>query len=208
MLKKPSFRRGFTVLEMVLVVGLSGLLLTALVRFLVFGYPVSKITLLQIRSTETARLQLKRLAGSLRELRTADTGAYPIAEATPARLIFYANVDGDAATERVRYELTGINLVRGITKPSGNPLSYNLAQESVTTVASNIRNGSSAVFTYYDGNYPTNETPVNPTNVTAIKYVQFSLTIDADPAGNSNPIQITSQVQLRNLKTNLADPGN
>ncbi len=197
---------GFTVVEIIVVTAISSLLLMALLRFLTFGFPLSRITLMQTHSTETARLQLKRLATSLRELRTADTGAYPIVEATPFRIIFYANVDADAATERVRYELLGTNLVRGITKPTGSPLTYDVAQEKAVTVAANIQNGATPVLTYYGGDYPTATQALDATNIAAIRYIQFFLTINSDPTRPQDAIDVRSQVQLRNLKSNLADP--
>lgn len=196
---------GLTVLEILVGVALSLILLTALLRFLVVGFPLARVTYIQAHSTETARVQLKRLSKALRELRQSDTGSYALAAAEPQRIIFYANVDADALTERVRYELAGTDLQRGIIKPSGNPLLYDPARETVTTVAAHIRNGAMPLFTYYNGSYPAETTPLTPADVTEVKYIDFSLVIDNDPATDPPPVTVTSQVQLRNLKNNLAD---
>ena len=197
---------GLTVLEIIFVVGLSTMLITGLLRLLVIGYPLQRATYLQQRSTEAARLQLKRLSHALREARLADTGAYQLVEMSPQRIIFYADIDADQATERVRYELTGTTLERGITKPTGDPLGYDVVANEVTTVVtSNVRNGATDIFTYYTGNYPADQTPLTPVDLTEVKYIQFYLLIDADPAINPPPIEVRSQVQLRNLKTNLGE---
>jgi type II secretory pathway component PulJ len=196
---------GLTILEVMLAVTISVIIVTALLRFLVVGFPLSRITYIQESSTETARVQLKRLTRTLRELRQADTGAYALVEAQPQRLIFYANVDNDTATERVRYELVGTNLERGIVNPTGSPPTYNLATESKTTVAASVRNGSEAIFTYYSGTYPSDTTPLSSSDVTKIKYIQFKLLVDVDPAAKPEPVTVLSQVQLRNLKTNLSE---
>lgn len=197
---------GFTVLEVIIVIGLSSILLMALLRFLVAGYPLSKVTYLQQRSTEMARLQLKRLTKAFREVRQSDTGAYPLVEMLPQRVVFYANVDSDPAVERVRYELKGENLERGVTEPTGNPLLYDpVNNEKVSVVASSIRNGTEPVFIYYSGNYPFDLTPLNPVDVTKVKYIQFHLAVDIDPNVDPAPIDVVSQVQLRNLKTNLGE---
>ena len=195
-------------LEIIIVVSISSLLLAALLRFLVAGFPIATITYAQQRSTEVARLQLNRIASVLREARRSDTGAYPLVEMSPQRIIVYADIDNDSVTERVRYELEGTNLVRGIVKPTrvpGFPLVYELDDETWGIVARSIRNGSDPIFTYFSGDYPTNPTPLFPVDLTGVKFVQFRLVIDVDQAVNPPPIEIVSQVQLRNLKTNLAD---
>lgn len=196
---------GFTIIEIILVTFISTVTIATLLRFLSLGHPLARITYLQSQSTETARIQLKRLSSALREARLSDTGAYPLVDTSPQRLIFYANVDGDAATERVRYELSGTDLSRGITKPSGNPLVYDTAQEDAKVIARSIRNGSDPIFTYYDGDYPANPSPLPGTSTGSVKYIQFRLLIDADTTVDPPPVEVISQVQLRNLKTNLGE---
>lgn len=200
----PRSEQGLTIIEILVVISISLAMIVSLIRFIGTGFPISKITYLQTRSTETARLQLKRLALGIRELRQSDSGDYALEEALPQRIIFYANIDGDALTERVRYELTGTDLVRGVIKPQGNPLVYPAGQETTTVVARYIRNGTTPLFVYYGGDYPANSTPLAPTDVTEVKYIEFTLTIDVDSALAPPATTVRSQVQLRNLKTNLA----
>lgn len=200
-----KFERGFTALEMVIVAFLSSLLMTALLRFLVAGYPISRVTFLQTNSNETARVQLKRIAREIRQAKDSDTGAYGLVEMSPQRIIFYANVDGDAATERVRYELTGSNLERGLIEPSGTPLTYNVGSEVTTEVARSIRNGAQPIFTYYSGDYPADPAPLSQVDLTEVKYIEFELLIDADVNADPPPVEVKSQVQIRNLKSNLGE---
>lgn len=202
---RPRRHRGFTVIETIVVVSLSGLLITALLRFLVAGYPLAKVTYLQQRSTENARLQLKRITKALREARPSQTGAYPLVEMGPQRIIFYADIDADATVERVRYELSGSNLQRGLIEPSGTPATYNVNNEVTTTISTSIRNGTDDIFTYYTGDYPTDQTPLTPVDLTEVKYIQYRLLVDVDEAIDPPPIEVISQVQLRNLKTNLGE---
>ena len=199
------FCRGMTLVEIVVVMAISSIVIVIIVRALATGLPVSKVVMLQVRSTETARLQLKRIAKALREARESDTGSYPLVEVDSQRIIFYSDVDSDTATERIRYELVGTNLERGVIEPSGNPIRYNQNDEETTVVASSVRNGGDAVFTYYTGDYPADPTPLSPTDLTEVKYIQFNLLIDADPLIDPEPVNLISQVQLRNLKTNLGE---
>jgi len=199
---------GLTVLEVVVGVGLSFLLMTALLRFLVAGYPLSRITWLQANSNETARIQLKRIRGELRKVQAAENGAYALAEMLPQRVVFFADVDFDGETERVRYELAGTDLERGIIQPSGEPAQYNVLDEEVNIVARSIRNGADDIFVYYGGDYPDDQTPLTPVDVTEVKYIQFHLLIDADEAVAPDAVSVRSQVQLRNLKDNLGEEAN
>lgn len=198
---------GMTLVEIVVVLAISSIVLTVIVRALAIGLPVSRIIVLRVQSTETARLQLKRIAKALREARGSDIGSYPLVEVGPQRIIFYSDVDNDVATERIRYELVGTNLERGVIKPRGDPIRYNEGDEETTVVASSVQNESSGVdvFTYYSGDYPADQTPLSSIDIKEIKYIQFNLLIDADPLVDPGPVNLISQVQIRNLKTNLGE---
>lgn len=200
---------GFTISEMLVVIVISGLIMVALVRFTALGWSVSRETRLQLQASEDARIQLKRVAKAMREARISDTGAYPLVVMEPQRLEFYADVDGDDTTELVRYQLTGTNLERGVTEPMGTPLAYDkAANEKVSVVAASIRNSAQPIFTYYAGDYPANLTPLSPVDLTDVKYIQFRFLIDSDLSVPPEAIDVVSQVQLRNLKTNLGETQN
>ena len=200
-----GMKQGFTLVELMVVAAISSIILIVLMRFLASGYPLSRVVFEQAGATETARLQLKRMVKALREARESDTGGYPLVVAGPQQLIFYSDVDGDDATERIRYELSGTQLERGVIKPSGDPLSYNESNEVVAVVAASVRNGSDPLFVYYTGDYPADPTELAPTDLTEVKYIEFRLLLDADPDSDPPAIDVVSQVQLRNLKTNLGE---
>ena len=94
-----SKQSGLSVLEIVIVVGITSVIMTILVRFIVVGYPLSQTMYLQARSTETARLQLKRMVKILREARQSDTGSYPLAEIGPQKIVFFADVSDCSFSE-------------------------------------------------------------------------------------------------------------
>lgn len=183
------------------VVAISSIIIITLVRFMGISLPVYRSLFLQTLADETARVQLDRISHTLRAARVSDTGAYPLVEASPQRIIFYANVDSDTAVERVRYELVGADLIRGITKSSGNPLAYNTAEETSHIIARSIQNGTNPVFAYFSSNYPSDTTAA--ADISEVTYVSFSLVIDADTLNTPSAITVSSQVQLRNLKANL-----
>lgn len=196
---------GLSVLEIVIVIGITLVLMTALIRFVGIGYPLSKTTYLQVRSTESARLQLKRIIKILREARQSDIGSYPLVEIGPQKIIFFADVDADEVTERVRIELDGTRLVKGILEPTGDPLVYDEDNEIEVVLTVNVRNGADDIFTYYSGDYPSDTTPLLSASMGDVKYIELNLKIDADPDIDPPAVDVKSQVQLRNLKTNLGE---
>lgn len=199
-----SFRCGFTLLEILVVLSITSIILVALLRFTATGYHFSREVRLQQRAVEDARIQLKRMSKAIREARFGDTGAYPLVEMKPQKMIFYSDIDADNTVERVRYELNQTELERGITKPTGDPLTYDVSNnEQVSVVNKSIRNGYDPIFVYYNGDYPADLTALTPIDLTEVKYVQFHLLVDVDPEVDPAAIDLLSQVQLRNLKTNL-----
>ena len=194
---------GMTVIELIVVLFISSIVIIALVRFISIGFPVSKITYLQTQSNEAARIHMRRLTKAIREARSADSGAYALEEALPQRIIFYSNIDNDTAVERVRYELDGTDLERGITNPTGTPPAYDSDDEEVAVVARSVRNDTEPIFTYYSGDYPTDTTALDPTDLTEVKYIEIELILDVDPAADPPATTVSTQVQIRNLKTNL-----
>jgi hypothetical protein len=199
--------RGITTLELVIGLAIGSAILIALLRFLVIGFPVSRTAYFQARANETARVHLERISREIREARWAATGAYPLVEMSPQRIIFFTDFNDDGVVERVRYELIGTNLERGVIDPQGEPLAYAEEEEVKTVVASAIRNGLAPIFVYYTGNYPEETEPLTPAYLTEVKYIQFSLVVDVDEAADPPPLVIRSQVQLRNLKTNWGEEG-
>jgi prepilin-type N-terminal cleavage/methylation domain-containing protein len=194
--------KGFTLVELMVVIAISSILMVGMIRFMAGGLTQYRSTFLQSLADETARVQLKRMSHDIRSAEQSATGAFPIVEASPQRFIYYANTD-KATVNRIRYELVGTDLVRGVTKPSGSPITYNTSTEQVTVIARDVQNGANPVFYYYGSDYPSNGSPVSSGSIADITYVSFTLTIDADTAHDPAAVVLQSQVQLRNLKTNL-----
>ncbi len=194
---------GMTFIEVIIAMAITSILLLAATRLITGSYTLSRSTFSQAGATETARTQLKRMVTSLRQIRTSDTGAYPLDTIASNKIVFYSNVDADPAIERVRYEVIGTNLVRGVTEPTGSPIVYQTSGEKVSTLSTGIQNGTTPVFIYYGGNYPVDQTPLLTANITQVTYIQIHLIIDMDTTKEPGPVDIISQVQMRNLKSNL-----
>lgn len=199
---------GFTLIE--LIVAISGF---ALVGAGIIAL-VSNVLLSSnqqgglLSDSDQARRLSAQIMQELRNSVNSSTGAYPIDTAADQSLIFYSNIDGGIDIERVRYYVQNGKLYKGVLKPTGNPLVYNVANEASVAVQSNIANASAPLFYYYDGTYTGNTENFlsQPVNVTNVRFVKLSIKI-YNKAGvkNTNTYTISASGSVRNLKDNLGN---
>jgi hypothetical protein len=145
------------------------------------------------------------MTASLRSASQSSTGAYPIAAASSTSLTYFSDIDHDGLKEQVRYFLSGTTLKRGVIKPSGNPLTYNTANEKITNLVRNIiRDDANPIFSYYDSSYDGSSSAMtNPPNILNIRLIKITFLIDRDPATAPAAAEFSTQVSIRNLKDNL-----
>lgn len=161
-----------------------------------------------LADADQARQQAFGIINQLRNAQTSSTGAYPLEIAGDQALTFYSNVDNNPFVERVRYYVQDGKLYRGITKPAGNPLAYDPANEKISVVQNNLANGSSPLFYYYDGSYNgmADNPLAQPVSVTAVKFVKLDLKV-FNKAGldGTNFYSVTAGGSIRSLKDNLGE---
>lgn len=189
--------RGFTFVEMVVVIALTVLLSGAVSGMIQYFYKTNLYTLEQTQAVDSARVSVQAAMKDLREASYGADGSYPIAAAATSTITFYANIDADVAFEKVRYYLSGSTLYRGITNPVGNPATYSGQVETTSLVVSNVENGSASVFRYYDS---TGAELTPPINISKIASVTITVMTDVDP--NRAPLTYTlvGAATLRNLR--------
>ena len=145
------------------------------------------------------------MMGEIRNGVTSATGAYALAEASNNQIIFYS-LNSSNVVVRVRYFSSAGTLKKGIVVPTGNPLSYNLGSETVTTVQTNLANAADPLFYYYDGNYNgTGLALIQPVSVVQVRMVKLNLEIYKTPNSANSAYTITAGASIRNLKTNLGN---
>lgn len=205
MSQRPAlYPRGVTLIEMLFIVGAIALVGVGFMVFQSDTFTLSNLIQSNSASQQDARRFLKSFLAEARAASPSSTGAFPIAAAAPTSLTFFSDIDSDGLRERVRYELSGTTLIRGVVVPSGNPLSYNPANEVVGTVIRDVWNGASPVFEYYSGLFDGSGTPMTqPVDVAAVRLIKVTLVLDRDPNRPPAPTTIVSQVAIRNLKENL-----
>jgi len=198
-------KTGFTLVEILVSISIFVMVGLAIANY---GRDIFSLNT-SLQNSLTAQMDgrqvVKKLVAELRGASPSSLGAYPIETAGTSTLIFYSNVDSDAYKERIRYYVSGTTLRRGVIKPSGNPLTYPSGSETFSTIVRNVKvSTSTPIFEYFDGNYAGTTTPlVQPVTISSIRLIRTTVVIEADANKSPNPITITSQAMLRNLKDNF-----
>ncbi len=195
---------GFTLIETLVAMFILTLIAVVVVNFQLDIFSLNKISNSNLLSQEGARRTLKNFSAEIRSVTASDAGAYALAQTATSSITFYTNIDSDASVEKIRYFLDGTILKKGTIKPTGNPATYNPADENFIILSNNIANATTSIFTYYDTDYdgtsPALTDPVSPSQVRLIK---IDLIIDEDPSKDPPPLYMTTQATPRNLKDNL-----
>lgn len=213
---KPCQRRvknsnpaaGFTIIEVSVSVVIFSILAIAIITLISNMLTATKKQGTLVANSDQARKLTFQITSELRNAIASNTGGYALEQAADQQIIFYSNTDGSTDVERLRYFIQNGKLYRGIIKPTGNPLSYNAANETTTAIEDSVANGATPLFYYYDGNYNgvTGNPLTQPVNVTAVKFVKLNLRItNVGGKNNTGYYTITAGSTFRSLKTNLGN---
>jgi hypothetical protein len=207
LVKNRAFNQGFGLLEIIIAGFIGTVILVALSgvqRLVAESYNFS---FEEIQAVEEARGGIDVMVKEIREAQPSEDGGYPIEQATDQEFIFYADEDNDDRIERVRYYLDGSSLTKGTINPTNDiPAQYPVNSESTKVVADYIQNGSDPIFYYYNGEWPLSGSgnPLDtPSRLIDTKYMRVFLVVNVDPNRVPQSSELSSGVQLRNLKTNL-----
>ena len=204
--RRTSIYSGFTLIELIVAVAIFSILILGVMALMSNAFTVNRQQGALLADQDQVRKVSFQIMSEVRNATASNVGAYAIDTAGDQQLIFYANIDGGLGVERVRYFIQNGKLNKGIVRPTGSPLTYNVATEVVTVVQNNLAAGTSPIFYYYDDTYNgvTGTPLVQPVNVTAVRFVSISLPI-ANKAGvkNTNSYTVAAMATVRNLKTNL-----
>lgn len=197
-------QKGITLIEVLVATGIFLFLITGIVQLLLWGMHGRDVVWEQLSTQNEGRKIIQDFTTEIRRASASSIGAYPLEIAQSQQIAFYSNIDDDTWRERIRYFLSGTKLQRGVTKPTGNPMSYSASNEIITTVVNDVSNGASPIFYYYDQNYSNaSGTPMTePINITQVRMVGIKLMLEEKPNVAPVPFNIESKVEIRNLKTN------
>ena len=190
-------RRGFTLVETIVVVTIIALVGGALSSAIQFFYRTNSYVLQEGAAVQSARTGLATAVQNLREASYGDDGSYPIASAATSTVTFYADINGDGKADKIRYYYASTTLYRDVTYSSGNPPSYSGQTPQTVTVATYLQNSSSTpIFQYYDN---TGTLLTYPINVASIASILTTLLIDVDTKRSPTAYSLVGSASLRNL---------
>lgn len=203
---KKTILHGFTLVETIVATFLFIGLVGAVSGFAIFFFKNFSFSYEEQQSIDLIQGAITRISRDIREARTGNQGAWPIISPGDNEFIFYSDVTNDGRTDRVRYFLDGNLLKRGIIEPTQVPVDYPLSEEKITVIASHIDPGGKPLFTYYNGQYPSNMTnnPL-PAQLRLLSTRLVTVYLRSNISGNTTTqaYEASASVQIRSMKDNL-----
>lgn len=197
---------GFTLLEIIIAIFIFTAVVVVAAVLSLYYFRDYSFSFEEYRSVSQAQTTLTNIVREIREARLGDNGAWPIVEANDTSFTFYSDVTGDGRTDRVRYFLSGSDFMKGVIEPTAVPVSYPPGTEILRTVTSDVDVGTTPIFTYYNGNWPSDlaNNPLVPSSrPLQTRLVKLYLRFNIHPNSGSEPFEMTTSVQIRTLKDNL-----
>ena len=198
--------KGITLVETLVAIGIFSLGIVGVTMLFSKAWKTNSFILEEGNATAGASRALTDTTKSLRKVKQADDGSYPIKSVGQFDLTVYLDDDGDGETEKVHYFLDNNgNFKKGISEPSGNPAIYPSEDQTVKTLARYIVNTSSEpIFYYYNKDYPIdtiNNPLINP-QVGDVRLIKIHLWVNIKPTTAPDNINMETFVELRNLNEN------
>jgi len=198
--------KGFTLYELVIAISLFTVISGVTTYFIIQLFRANRFADEQNTAIIEAKNGVDTMLKEIREAASAESGDYPIDTADDQSFTFYGDIDLDDVVEKVQYSLSGSDLIKGVIEPSGSPPVYDPSDETTTIISQYIRNGAVPIFTYYNGNWPSdviNNPLSTPADAYSIKLINIFLAVNYNPFIAPGDFTLETNVQIRNLKTNL-----
>ncbi len=193
----PSAPRGLSLIELLIAMSMGlviGIVLTSLIVNTSRSYRFAQ---LQSQTATQISTYLERMSRVLR-------GSTDVVSASSTSLTVYAYFSPrDNVPDKVRYFVDTDNALKvGVIKATGSApnYTYNSSDETVQTLLSDLRHGSTPVFTYYDDNNNQLTGTITPATV---KEIGIRLELNPDQSILKQNVTGQTRINLRNRKTNL-----
>lgn len=191
-------------MEMIIAIGIFSMGIAGFSLLFARSWVTNHFILEEGQASLTASRKVEQMVNSLRKVRQADSGEYPIKSCDDFDLVVFIDIDNDDITEKVHYFIEDEQLKMGTTKPSGTPSVYSAGDQTVAVISGYVVNQSEQpVFYYYNNQYPEDpennpmDTPV--ADIENVRLVKINLWINIDPIKAPENVNIESFAELRNL---------
>lgn len=191
--------KAFTIIETLVGIAVFVLAFGAVWALIAMGYRIQAYAWQQSLAIREAERGIETMVKEIRKAQGGDDGSYIIETAEDFQFVFFSDLDHDGKVEQVRYFVEGTDFNKGIIEPAGFPVVYDPASEQILTLSDNVRN-TPPIFRYFDGN---NQELGAPARLSDTKLMRVQLVINANPNRPPQDFVLESDVQIRNLKTNL-----
>ena len=194
-----KFKKGFTLLELLISIGILAGVIFAVFYFI---YSISNLGSYFIQSYEVQQelqLAFQKIIPEMRSMDVSNIGSYPLVEAASSSIKFYSDYDGNGLYDQVRYFISSSTLKRGFIVPTGNPFTYDSANEKIDDLAHNIIMSTSSIFSYFGSNYTGSESELSSSTVISdVRVIKIKLT--AKQQNQKNPIFFNATVTPKSLQ--------
>jgi type II secretory pathway pseudopilin PulG len=195
-------KSGFTLLETIVSLGIITFIIVVVANIQTIFTKGNVRTWQNFIDVNEASSNMRSFVKEVRNAQFSQSGAYPLSVLSDNEIVFYTDYDHDDTIERIHYTLSGNELTKGITEPSGFPVQYLLEDERTFSVATNVVNGEQPVFTYFDESYPVVTQPLEGSQrLSQTRIIRFFISVQADETKNDYTLE--SHAQIRILKDNL-----
>jgi len=189
--------RAFTLIETIVTIAIFAVVLFSITSLIIYFYRTNTFVLQQTSAVESSSIGVNDAMKNLREASYGANGAYPVVSASAVSVTFYVDIKDDGVVDRVRYWLSGTTLYKGVTIPIGNPLSYVGQPEAVTNIATDVHDGVTPLFRYYNSSGTELASPID---VVDIASVNTTITVNIDPNRAPDNFTLSIGATLRNLR--------
>lgn len=190
-----SNRRGFTLFETLVSMSILMIIIFMSTTFISSSFKSNRFAAEQEEAVTNARRAMDITKKEIRGANSSEQGDYALSIVENDDFCFYSDVDDDGQMEKIRYYLSGTNLIKELTEPGpANDYSSGSASEIISHY---MNNQEENVFTYFDKDY--NETDI----INEIRLVNINLKINVTPSIAPNDYYVETDITLRNLKDNL-----
>ena len=190
---------GLTLIEALVTIGIFTLAMGVVVGFVIMIYQTYDFIWQQAIAVGEARRGVETMVKQIREARPGDDGSFILERADNFEFIFFSNIDGDEAVERVRYFVQGTYFKKGVINPTGWPIKYPLEKEQIFVLSQYVRN-LPLIFRYFDGQ---GIELAAPARLRDTKLMRVSLIINVNPHRLPDDFYLENDVQIRNLKIGI-----
>ena len=195
---------GFTLIEVLITSVITVILGGAIISVIYLTTQTRLSAFNNLTNVDQTNLLISQMERELRNVRPADNGAYSLVVVHDQEIVFYSDIDYDGITEKVRYTLDGTEFTKGVIKPTGYPAVYDQNNEKQAVLTNDVKNGSTPIFYYYNGDWPedtTNNPLAEPVRLSDTKLIKLHLELNNSDSGDNFILE--SSTQLRMLKQNL-----